>query len=209
MLEIRNLSLRAGDFRLSRISLSVNGCECHVIMGPTGSGKTLLLESIVGFRRPCGGEILFQGKEIATLAVEKRQIAFLPQDLALFPSMTVEENVLYGLKRKKPKCTGSRDQAMALCEAVGIKHLLKRDTRALSGGEKQRVALVRALAPGCRLLLLDEPFAALHRGMRKDLWFLLKRLQERLQLTVLMVTHDEKAATFAQRIILIEKGELA
>lgn len=196
MLEVRDLWLRVGRFELSQISLSVDPGECHVIMGPTGAGKTLLLESIAGLRRPCAGDIFFQGKQITNLPVEQRHIAFVPQDLALFPHLTVEENILYGVKRRKLDRTGSREQAMELCEAVGIMHLLKRDTRTLSGGERQRVALVRALAPGCRLLFLDEPFVALHRQMRREIWLLLKRLQERFGLTVLLVTHDMEEGMF-------------
>lgn len=196
MLEIKDLSVRAGGFHLTGISLSVRSGTFHVIMGPTGAGKTLLLECIAGLRTPHSGELLLEGKDLARVPVEQRQIGFLPQDLALFPHLTVKGNILYGLRRRNPKGDGGERRVAELCDALSIAHLLERDVGTLSGGEKQRVALARALVPGCRLLLLDEPFTALHRGMRKDLWFLLKGLQEELGVTVLMVTHDVEEALF-------------
>lgn len=196
MLEIKDLSVRAGRFQLGEIFLGIRRGTFHVIMGHTGAGKTLLLECIAGLRTPHTGELLLEGKDLARLPVEQRQIGFLPQDLALFPHLTVKGNILYGLKRRNPEGDGGGHRLTELCDALGIAHLLERDVGSLSGGEKQRVALARALAPGCRLLLLDEPFTALHRGMRRDLWFLLKGLQGNLGLTVLMVTHDVEEALF-------------
>ena len=194
MLEIRDLSVRAGRFRLFEISLTVGRGRFHVIMGPTGAGKTLLLECIAGLRTPRTGQLLLDGKDLSTLPVEKRNIGLVPQDLALFPHLTVEENILYGLRRRGRQKQGGTRRVTQLCEALSIGHLLQRDVRTLSGGEKQRVALARALALGCGLLLLDEPFTGLHRSMRKDLWFMLKGLQRQLGVTVLMVTHDLEEA---------------
>lgn len=194
MLEIRDLSARAGRFRLSGISLSVEKGRFHVIMGPTGAGKTLLLECIAGLRTPCTGQLLLDGEDLSTLPVEKRNIGLVPQDLALFPHLTVKENILYGLRRRGGQTERGSRRVTELCEALSIGHLLHRDVRTLSGGEKQMVALARALALECGLLLLDEPFTGLHRGMRKDLWFMLKGLQRQLGVTVLMVAHDLEEA---------------
>jgi ABC-type Fe3+/spermidine/putrescine transport system ATPase subunit len=196
VLEIKGLSSQAGRFRLRDVSVKVARGECHVIMGPNGAGKTLLLETLAGFRRPREGEILFDGENLLDMPVELRHIGFLPQDLALFPHLTVEGNILYGLRRRGWEDREARLRVSELCEAVGIANLLKRQTTTLSGGEKQRVALVRALAPGCRLLLLDEPFSALDRSTRREMWFLVKELQESLAMTVLMVTHDMEEALF-------------
>ncbi len=196
MLEIRDLSIQYGRFCLCGISLGVKRGAFHVIMGPTGAGKTILLECLAGLRNPHKGELLLDGRDLASLPVEQRRIGLVPQDLALFPHMTVQGNILYGLKRRGSEGGEGKCRITELCDALGIAHLLERDVATLSGGEKQRVALARALAPGCRLLLLDEPFTALHRGMRRDLWFMLKGLQEVLGVTVLMVTHDLEEALF-------------
>ncbi|MEF3254754.1 MAG: ABC transporter ATP-binding protein [Deferribacterales bacterium] len=209
MLEVKNISVRVGNFTLKNVSLTIKDNECHVIIGPTGSGKTLLLESIIGFRRPLKGEILLDGKRIDNLSVEKRGFSYVPQDLALFPHLSVRDNIYYGLKIKGSK--GGMDQNIAdeIIEAVGIRHLINRSIKGLSGGEKQRVALVRAIAPGYRYLLLDEPLSALHEGLKHELWFLIKELQQRYGLTILMITHDiEEAFFLGDTISILIDGKL-
>ncbi len=203
MLELRDITVRAGSFSIENISLNINDTHCHIIVGPTGSGKTLLLETIAGLRRPDRGEILLDGMEIKELPPEKRGISYVPQDIAIFPHLSVEKNILYGVKKTRTLDSRGIDYVMELVEAVGIKHLLKRSTVNLSGGESQRVALVRALAPGYRFLLLDEPLSALHEGMKKELWFLLKELQQKYKLTMLMVTHNMEEAFFLGESISI------
>lgn len=206
MLEIRGLSLKAGNFLLQEINLIVADLQCHVILGPTGSGKTLLLESIVGFRKPERGSLRLNGKELSGLPAEKREISYVPQDLALFPHLSVEANILYALRMKGDRDGRKRALAESLVDSVGIRSLLKRSTRHLSGGERQRVAFVRALAAGHKYLLLDEPLSALHEGMRRELWFLLKELQQRYEFTILMVTHSLEEAFFLghQLTVLID-----
>jgi len=194
MIEVRGLSVRAGSFVLKDISLRVERGRIHVLLGPTGSGKSTLLEALVGLRRPEEGSIFLEGREITRLPVERRGLAYLPQDLALFPHLTVEENILYG-----PRIRGihlPEGFLRELLDILGIRGLLKRRPGTLSGGERQRVALARALAPGSRYLLLDEPFSALHAGLRRELWFLLRDLKERFDLAVLLVTHDLEEAFF-------------
>ena len=196
MLEVKGLSSKAGGFSLDDISLTVEGSQCHVIVGPTGSGKTMFLESIIGFRKALEGVILLDGKDIKDTPVEKRGFSYVPQDLAIFPHLTVEENILYGLKVRRSKDSGFRALTIELIDALRIRHLLKRATENLSGGERQRVALARALAPGYRYLLLDEPLSSLHEGMKRELWFLLKELQQKYRFTMLMITHDMEEAFF-------------
>jgi ABC-type Fe3+/spermidine/putrescine transport system ATPase subunit len=196
MLEVRGLSVAVGRFLLDRVSLSVPTGGCHAIVGATGSGKSLLLEAIVGFRRPRAGAILLNGKEVTALPVEQRGISYVPQDLALFPHLSVRENILFGARVRGGTERGHLDHLERLVASVGIGGLLERSVANLSGGERQRVALVRALATGNRLLLLDEPFSALHEGLRRELLFVLKELHSSHGLTVLMVTHDTEEAFF-------------
>lgn len=209
MLEVSALSVQAGSFLLRDVSLSLADGECHVILGPTGSGKTLLLESVIGFRKPLSGRISQDGRDIKGLPVEKREISYVPQDLAIFPHLTVIENVFYGLKVKRIKEGEILDRARELMRAVGIDHLADRYPANLSGGERQRVALVRAIACAPRLLFLDEPFSALNESLRKELWFMLKDLQARYRLTILMITHNMEEAFFlGDTISIIIDGRL-
>ncbi|MDH4128316.1 MAG: ABC transporter ATP-binding protein [Spirochaetota bacterium] len=196
MLELKNLSIQLNKFNLNNINISINESECHVIVGPTGSGKTLLLESIIGFRKPNYGDILLNNQSIIDLSVEKRNISYVPQDLAIFPHLNVEDNINYGLYINKHKCMENNNLTNELINSLNIKHLLKRSTNNLSGGERQRVALTRALAPGRKVLVLDEPLSSLHESMKRDLWFILKDLQKKYKLTILMVTHDLEEAFF-------------
>ncbi len=196
MFELRNIAAKAGTFSLSDISLTIERGSCHVIVGATGSGKTLLLESVLGLRKLSRGSILLDGRDITNQPLEKRNISYVPQDLALFPHLTVEENIRYGLRMRGITDPEHERMVQRLMESVGIVDLSHRSIRNLSGGERQRVALVRAIAAGNRHLLLDEPFSALHQGLRRELWFLLKELQHTCDLTVLMVTHDMEEAFF-------------
>ena len=194
MLELKSVTIRAGSFALEHVSLCVPQGQCHIIAGPTGSGKTLLLESIIGFRKPEKGEIRLGGRCLNEVEVNRRGISYVPQSPSLFPHLTVEENILYGLRYG----TSTKDTSLALelSRSLGIDHLFKRTTGNLSGGEQQRVALIRALAPGNKYLLLDEPLSSLHESLKKEFWFILKELQRRYNLTIFMVTHDLEEAFF-------------
>ncbi|MGQ9618293.1 MAG: ABC transporter ATP-binding protein [Candidatus Aminicenantia bacterium] len=209
MLEIKGLCVKIGNFLLDNISLNIKDNECHVIIGPTGSGKTTLIESILGLRKPLKGEILLNGRSITELPVEKRGFSYLPQDLALFPNLYVEDNIYYSLKIRKVKDNGYKEQIQELIKTVGIEHLLKRQIKGLSGGERQKVALVRAIASGSKYLILDEPLSALHEGLKKELWFLLKELKEKFKLTIIMITHDiEEAFFLADTITVMIDGKI-
>lgn len=196
MLELQDLCLKAGNFQIDKFSLKVPEGICHVLMGPTGVGKTLVLETICGLHPLVSGKILLAGNDLTGKAVEKRGISYVPQDLALFPHLSVKENIFYGLKIRSLSAPQYNCRITQLIEALGISHLLDRSTLNLSGGERQRAALARALAAGNKILLLDEPFSALHESMKRELWLLLKDLQKQYQLTVLMVTHQLEEALF-------------
>ena len=185
------------------ITLAVGEGESHVILGPSGAGKTTLLECVIGFRRPERGTIRLAGRNLAGVAIERREIGYLPQRLALFPHLSVRENILYGARVRGLPAAQCRPAMDALIEATGIGPLLDRRPATLSGGERQRVALVRALAARPRLLLLDEPFSALNETLRRELWWLLKALQQEHGLTTVMITHALGEAFFLGKSITV------
>ncbi|MDO6462127.1 ATP-binding cassette domain-containing protein [Granulosicoccaceae sp. 1_MG-2023] len=208
MLTVENLHCVAGNTTLSVPSFSVSPNSCHVITGPTGCGKTLFLEALLGLN-PARGLIRLDQQEISAEPAERRGFGYVPQDLALFPHLTVSENIYYAIKCGH----GSQDEARAhiarLCRTTRIEHLLDRYPARLSGGEKQRVALVRALAGGARVVLLDEPFSALNQSLRQEIWELLKSLQAEYQLHILLVTHDlDEAMYLGDMISVMQDGRL-
>jgi len=209
MIEIQDLNLRLGNFRMENLSLSLKEGAFNVLLGPTGSGKTLILESIMGLRNFQSGRIVVAGKEIQNLSPEKRGISYLPQDLALFPHLTVRENLLFGLKAQKKYSGMEENHLRRLVEVLKIGHLLERYSQGLSGGEKQRVALGRALAPSPRLLLLDEPLTALDPSLKNEIQQLLMGLQRSMEFTALHVTHDlEEAYLLGDNINVLIDGRL-
>lgn len=209
MLDIKNLCLRAETFQVDQISFCVPSGGCHALVGSTGSGKTLVLETIAGLRKAQSGSICWLDRDITTLPPEQKKLAYVPQDLALFPHMTVRENIEYGLRMQKKLSSGTHAEIDQLAQSLGITSLLDRSIKNLSGGERQRTALARALAPGNKLLLLDEPFSALHEAMRKELWLLLKTLQQQYGITILIVTHDMEEAFFlADSVTFIARGSV-
>ncbi len=209
MLKVVDLSARAGSFVLSNVSLTVRPSSCHVIVGPTGSGKTLLLESVIGLRRPQEGKFILEDKEITDLPIEQRGLSYVPQDLALFPHMTVRQNILYPVRIRGNSQDIENGIVKEVVDSLGIRNLLDRSVQNLSGGERQRTALARAVASGCKYLILDEPLSALHESLKKELWYLVKDLQRRYDLAILMVTHDlEEAFFLGDTISIIIDGRL-
>jgi len=210
MLELRNLYIKAGNFRLKNISLKVEEGSFHVIVGPTGSGKTLLLETILGMRQPLSGEILKDGIDITNFPQNRRDMAYLPQDLCLFQNMTVEENIFYASSAKKLDIEKVEKLAAKFIKLLRIEHILKRYPEDLSGGEKQRVALIRCLAAMPSLVILDEPFSFIDVPLREEAQRMLKVLYEEAKITTLMVTHDFDEAFFlADDITVLIKGQIA
>jgi molybdate transport system ATP-binding protein len=209
VLTLDNIVSQAGAFKLEPVTLHVEEGDCHVILGPTGSGKTVLLETILGLRDVISGHISLAGREVTSIPVEKRSIGYVPQDLALFPHLNVLENIRYGSNVREGE--GHVDDSLIneLTSAVRIEHLLQRFPENLSGGERQRVALVRAIASGCKVLLLDEPFSSVNESLRKDLWLMMKQLQARFGLTLLMITHDlEEAFFLGDRLSVMINGRI-
>jgi molybdate/tungstate transport system ATP-binding protein len=204
MLEIRDLFLKKGKFRLNILSLDIDKNEYFVLLGKTGSGKTLLLESIAGFHQ-IEGEIFFENKNITALPPNKRNFGFLYQDFALFPHLNVEKNIRFSEKYHGKDEELFRD----VVDFLQINNLLKRKIKHLSGGEKQRIALARAIYSKPKLLLLDEPLSAIDPTMRNEIMKNLKELPKRYNLSVIHVTHNFREASYlADRLGIILKGTL-
>ena len=209
MIEIKNLSLHLGDFCLKDISLTIGDREYFVILGPTGAGKTVLLECIAGLHNIEQGGIWVDHTEITRLTPEERHIGYVPQDYVLFPFLDVIGNITFGLRPTKNSKTEVQEQVTALVELLGISYLLNRDTRSLSGGEKQRVALARALAPAPKILLLDEPLSNLDLQTSKYLRLELRRIHKELGVTTIHITHNQvEAEEMADRIAIFSMGRL-
>ncbi len=206
---VEDLLVRAGAFALEVDRLEAGGGEYLVVMGPTGSGKTVLLETVAGFRRPERGRVLVGGRDVTDLPPEGRNVSLVPQDRALWPHMTVLENIAYGLRARGVPRGEARARAAELAEAVGVSHLLDRRPRTLSGGEQQRVALARALAVGPAAVLLDEPLSSLDSGTRERVRGLLERLHSEMGFTAIHVTHDPvEAAELGDRVAVLIRGRL-
>ncbi len=209
MIELRSIHATAGNFCLDDINFTINSGDCHVIVGPTGAGKTLLLETIIGLRTPLSGSILIDDTDVSGLPPNERRISYVPQDTCLFPNMTVDENISYGLNIRKADKETSIPFVNRLVDFLHIGQLRSRFPQNLSGGEKQRVALVRALAIKPQLLVLDEPFSAIDHSMREDIRRMIKGLLEEFKTTTLIVTHDLDEAYFlGHRLSIIANGRI-
>ena len=201
MLRVEGLGIRLGEFDLREISFEVHDGEYFVLLGPTGTGKTVLVECIAGLHRPSRGRIWLDGRDITDLPPEERGIAYVPQDYALFPNLTAYENIAFGLRVRKLSDAQVRAKVAELAEWLGITYLLERFPLTLSGGEKQRVALARALAVEPKVLLLDEPLAAVDEETRERLCRELKTIQRQSGATFIHVSHNfEETLAVADRI---------
>ncbi len=194
MIRFDAVSWHAGAFRLDAVSFTVPAGSYGVLMGRTGCGKTTLLEILCGLRRPAGGRVFIGERDVTDLPPGERGIGYVPQDGAMFPTMTVREQLGFALAIRKRPAAEIAARVKELSEALGISPLLDRRPQHLSGGERQRVALGRALAAKPSVLLLDEPLSALDEELRDDLAILLKRLQRELALTALHITHSRHEA---------------
>jgi len=194
---------------LETVSVSIRENEFFTLLGPSGCGKTTLLRLIAGFDYPSAGEILLYGEDIAGLPPYKRPVNTVFQSYALFPHMTVAENIGFGLEMlNKPK-DETRARVAEMLRLVRMEQLANRRTSQISGGQQQRVALARALAPQPKVLLLDEPLSALDYKLRKDMQIELKRLQGETGITFIFVTHDqEEALTMSDRIAVMSAGRI-
>ncbi len=209
MIHLDHLCLRAGAFTLADLSLTVATGEYAVLMGRTGCGKTTLLEAVCGLRRITSGRILLLGRDVTHLRPSERGVGYVPQDLALFPTLTVREHLGFALAVRRWAKQDVDRRVAELAGLLGITHLLERYPQGLSGGESQRVALGRALAFGPRVLLLDEPLSALDEQTRGDMVTLLQALQRRTGVTTLHVTHSlTEARRLGDRMLVLDRDGL-
>ncbi|MEB2837015.1 MAG: ATP-binding cassette domain-containing protein [Desulfurococcales archaeon] len=209
MIEVEDLVVRLPGFTLEVPHLEVGEGEYLVVLGPSGVGKTLLLHAIAGLVAPARGRIVIGRRDVTREPPERRGVALVPQDYALFPHMSVLDNIAYGLRVRGIPRWEAYGRARAYAEALGIAHLLHRRPGSLSGGEKQRVALARALAVEPRILLLDEPLASLDPQARARGRGLLREIHESRGVTVVHVSHNiVDAATLATRVAYMNGGRL-
>ncbi|WP_286174118.1 ABC transporter ATP-binding protein [Rhodobacter sp. NTK016B] len=214
MLEIKSLSKTFGAgvaayHALRSVDVTVEDGEFFTLLGPSGCGKTTLLRLIAGFEQPTGGQLVLDGQDIAAIPPSRRPVNTVFQSYALFPHMTVAQNVAFGLEARGTPARDVAARVEEVLQLVQMDHLRDRKSAALSGGQQQRVALARALAPRPRILLLDEPLSALDLKLRKEMQAELKRLQREMGLTFIFVTHDQdEALTMSDRIAVMEGGRL-
>jgi len=208
MLELNNVCKNFGDFALRDINIRVKKNEYFVILGISGAGKSVLLEMIAGITKPDSGQIILSGKDITDESIQKRDIGIVFQDFAVFPHMTVFQNITYPLKNINTSRGKAKETAKHYARLMGIEHLLDRMPSTLSGGELQRVALARTLVLKPKYLLLDEPLASVDVQLKSDLRSLLRKIH-RMGITIIHVTHDyEEAISLAEQVAVIYQGKL-
>ncbi|QDG94629.1 ABC transporter ATP-binding protein (plasmid) [Rhizobium sp. NIBRBAC000502774] len=209
-LSVKALNKRFGHFdAVQDVSFEINAGEIVALLGPSGCGKTTCLRMIAGLVEPTSGSIALRGTEITGLPVSGRNIGMLFQSYALFPHMTVAENVAFGLQTRRMGKDVIREKVIAALKMVQLESMANRYPARLSGGQQQRVALARALVIEPSLLLLDEPFGALDKNLRENMQLELRLIQRRLGMTTVFVTHDqEEALTLSDRIIVMKDGKI-
>ena len=209
-IRIEKVTKKFGDFvAVDEVSLKIYQGEIFCLLGASGCGKTTLLRMLAGFEEPTAGKIWIDGADMAGIPPYKRPVNMMFQSYALFPHMTVEQNVAFGLKQDKTPRGEIKDRVNAMLELVKLTQFAGRKPHQLSGGQRQRVALARSLVKQPKLLLLDEPLGALDRKLREHTQFELVNIQEKLGVTFVVVTHDqEEAMTLASRIGVMNHGEI-
>lgn len=207
MIQLEQVTVALPGFAVRDISLQVAAGEFFALLGPTGAGKTVILESIAGLVRVTRGRIRVDGRDLTHLPPERRRIGIVYQDYALFPHLTVMENIRFGLRYHGVGAADGRRRIDHLIELLGLQRIVQRRPLHLSGGEKQRVCLARALSVNPQVLLLDEPLSALDPNFREEIRRALKELHRELGITFMMVTHDfNEALCLADRVGVIREG---
>ena len=210
LIEFAEVSKRFGDFTaVDNLNLSIYKGEFFALLGPSGCGKTTLMRMLAGFETPSEGSIFLDGQDIAPVPPNKRAVNMMFQSYALFPHLTVADNIAFGLKRSSMKRGDIEARVEEMLKLVQLERFASRKPHQISGGQQQRVALARSLARAPKLLLLDEPLAALDKKLRQDTQFELVDIQEKTGTTFVIVTHDqEEAMTVATRIAVMDHGRL-
>ena len=209
-IEFKNIVKKFGDFTaVDGVSLSIYEREFFALLGPSGCGKTTLLRMLAGFELPTSGQVMLAGQDLMDTPPYQRPVNMMFQSYALFPHMTVEQNIAFGPKQDGTPSGEIEARVQEMLKLVQLEQFAKRKPHQLSGGQRQRVALARALAKRPKLLLLDEPLGALDKKLREETQYELMDLQQTLGLTFMVVTHDqEEAMTVADRIAVMDKGKL-
>ncbi|GIH66641.1 ABC transporter ATP-binding protein [Microbispora siamensis] len=210
LISIDGVSRRFGEVTaLDSVSLDIRQGEFFALLGPSGCGKTTLLRILAGFEQPDTGSVRLDGADLLAIPAHRRPVNLMFQSYALFPHMSVEKNVAYGLERERLPRAEIRERVGAVLETVGLTAQARRRPHELSGGQRQRVALARAVVKRPRLLLLDEPLSALDKKVRSEMQLELKRLQHEVGITFVVVTHDqEEAMSLADRIAVMNGGRV-
>lgn len=209
MLRIESLSISLGEFSVQDISLEIPRGEYFIILGPTGAGKTILLETLAGIHAPDTGKIFLGDREITATEPRFRNIGMVYQDYMLFPHLTVEDNIAFGLRQRNVPPCEQETQVHEMCALLEIGHLMERYPGSLSGGEQQRVALARALVLRPEILLLDEPMSALDRRTRERMQTELSRIRKLTNTTVIQITHHfDDVFALADRIAIMRAGRI-
>jgi putrescine transport system ATP-binding protein len=205
-----NVTKKFGDFTaVDNLSLVIYEREFFALLGASGCGKSTLLRMLAGFEEPTAGRILLDGQDLRGIPPYRRPVNMMFQSYALFPHMTVEQNIAFGLKQDRMPKAEIAERVASMLKLVRLEQFARRKPHQLSGGQRQRVALARSLAKRPKVLLLDEPLGALDKKLREETQFELMDLQHELGLTFIVVTHDqEEAMTMADRIAILDKGEV-
>ncbi len=210
IVELKDVFVSFGESKiLDGLNLTIEDKEFITLLGPSGCGKTTTLRLIAGFLDPNEGQILFEGKDLNGVPAYKRQVNTIFQRYALFPHLNVFENMAFGMRVKKLPESEIKEKVTELLKLVNLEGFEKRSISTLSGGQQQRIAIARAIANRPKVLLLDEPLAALDLKLRKDMQKELRRMQKQLGITFVFVTHDqEEALTMSDRVVVMDKGKI-
>ena len=207
MIRTQELTFRVGMFQLDRLTIDIAAGKYFVLLGPPGAGKSIFLECLCGLRRVDSGRVFIDGQDVTHTEPRLRGIGYVPQDYALFPHLSVMQNIMFGLRLTRCEQSQLMSRLKDITQLLGIQHLLPRRIAGLSGGEQQRVALARALVLQPKILLLDEPVCALDEAMRQDVCHQLLRVQRQLELTVIHVSHNlEEAFSVADQAAILHEG---
>lgn len=208
MIDLKSISKSFGETKvLDNLNLYIRQNEFLTLLGPSGCGKTTTLRIIAGFETPTDGKVIFKGKDITKIPPYERQVNTVFQKYALFPHMDVFENIAFGLKIKKMKKEVIQEKVTEVLRLVNLSGFERRGVESLSGGQQQRIAIARALVNEPKVLLLDEPLGALDLKLRKDMQLELKKIQKRVGITFIYVTHDqEEALTMSDTIVVMDQG---